>query len=177
MRIHVDGVNETLLAFLVLPVRMKFKHLRIALNAAAGVIRNRARQVVLKSTRLLANSLSVKVKIPDASHNPKHWGKPEYAVIGPARRVSQAVTQTARGSFKILRTRKAIFNAALRGAIIRRRTPSRYAHIVERGSKHQMAFPYLDTAVRTEGATAGAKALAKLQQGLAQEAAALAATP
>lgn len=178
MRIQVVGTEKTIAAFRKLPVRMQFKHIRIALNAGGGVIRDRAKQVVLKDTRILSRSLSVKVKIPNASYNVEHWGKPEYAVIGASRRFSAAVTSTASGGKKILSTRKAIFNAAFKGQTIQRRVPSRYAHLVEnphrtRGGGSAMGYSFLDTAVRTEGAVAQSKMIRKLEQGIQQEAAAL----
>jgi hypothetical protein len=169
MRIHVEGAKHAIEAFADLPARMQFKHIRIALNAAGGVIRDRAAQIVPRESGLLRRSLAVKVKIPNASFNQKHWGKPEYAVIGARRRFTQAVTFNKSGKARSI-SREGVFTAAFKGRTVKRRKPSRYLHLVEKGTPHVMARPFLDTAVRTEGGVASAKAITKLKQGLAQEA-------
>jgi hypothetical protein len=57
--------------------RVAVKHMRIALNAWGGIVRDEARLNVLEETRLLKRSLSVKVVVPDASYNKAHHGKPD----------------------------------------------------------------------------------------------------
>lgn len=184
-KLQVTGVEKALKAFAQLPPRMQFKHMRIALNAGAGVIRDRAKTIVLKKTRLLARSLTVKVKIPNASYNPSHWGKPEYALIGPSRRyfASSVPTQTAR---RFLKGQGPVNRRKIQKTTGRRipgsgyfgmKFASRYAHVVEKGSKHMMGYSFLDTAVRTEGDVAQRKIIRKLEDGLKQEAAALSAGP
>ena len=179
MIIQVHGVEKALSNFNQLPAKMQFKQIRIALNAGGGVIRDRAAAIVPKDSRLLMRSLSVKARIPNESLNPKHWGKPEYAVIGSKRRFSAAVTVTATGKTKVLATRKSIGKAALNRATVVRRIPSRYIHVVEHdhakrgGAGMVMGSNFLDTAVRAEGPLAQLKMIRKLEQGLYQEAARL----
>jgi len=151
---------------------MQFKHMRIALNAGAGIIRDRARAVALKDTGLLARSLGVKVKIPGMSFNQAHWGKPEYAVIGPLRNFKKYTGTTRKGRRIGLSARGAV-SRGLRGQRVVLKRPGRYAHLVEKGTRRMMAFPFLDTAVWTEGDVAKSKMVLKLVQGLTQEAAAL----
>ena len=179
MIIRVEGVLKALRNFEQLPAKMQFKQLRIALNAAGGVIRDRAKAIAPRDSGLLRRSLDVKAKIPNESFNPKHWGKPEYVVIGANRRFSGAVTATSSGKTRVLATRKSIVKAAFNRATIVRRRPSRYIHLVEHdhakrgGAGTVMGMPFLDTAVRTEGQVAQLKMIRKLEQGLYQEAARL----
>jgi HK97 gp10 family phage protein len=174
VRIQITGVEKAINAFNQLPIRMQFKHMRIALNAAAGVIRDRAAAIAPRDTNILSRSLGVKVKIPNASFNPKHWGKPEYAVIGAKRRFAKYAGTTASGTAISLSARGAA-GRMLKGQRVVLKKPSRYLHLVEKGTPHSMEQPFLDTAVRTEGDVAASKAIKKLEQGLQQEAAALSA--
>lgn len=176
MKLKVTGVAEAVSAFETMPRAIANKHVRIALNAGAGVIRNRAASIARKNSGLLSRSLGIKVKVPDASYNSKHHGRPAYAVIGPRRNISGAVTPSGSSlGARVLGTKKAVLKAAFNRKRVIRRKPSRYAHLVEndhktRGGKHVMGYSFLDTAVRTEGSSATAKMLAKLKQGAEQEA-------
>lgn len=167
----VYGIPETLKAFDELPKRMRVKHLRIALNAAAGLIRDAAKARVRRESGLLAASLKTKVAIPDASYNVKHHGKPAYAVIGPARNVVGPVLNG-----KVLSVRKATKHV-LSGGKVETRRPSRYAHLIERGHggpRPAPAYPFLGPAVAASKEQALSRAVEKLRSGLEQEAAALA---
>src|SRR5688572_21122460 len=93
----VFGVNDCLAAFRELPMTVQNRGMRIGLNAAAGVIRDAAKANAPKETGLLRQSLKIKVRIPNASYNAAHHGKPAYAVIGPARRVVGVRTFTKSG--------------------------------------------------------------------------------
>lgn len=167
--------------------------MRVALNAAGGVIRDAAVALAPKETGLLRKSIKVKVSVPEASHNPKHWSRPAYAVIGPARRIVSAVTTSGKGSLRTV-GRNAAINAAFRGKTVTRRRPSRYAHLVEKGTKahiiraknaavlasnsrvfgRSVRHPgskgksFMHQAVQTSGAAAQNKMLSKLYQGISE---------
>lgn len=164
--IKVFGIPESLSAFNELPLRIRNKHLRIALNAAGGVIRDTAASIVRRESGLLAKSLRVRVKIPSASFNLKHHDKPAYAVIGSSRNVVGPVV-----SGKLLSTRKAT-KLVVGGGSVQTRRSSRYAHLLEKGhgGPHPApAYPFLSVAVSQSKSAALAKAVLKLQQGIAQE--------
>lgn len=98
--IHLSGVADALRAFEQLPRRVKFKHLRIALNAGAGVVRNQYASSVRKVTGLLSKSVGVKVVIPDSSYNSAHHGRPAYAVIGVKRKAGRFMRLNSKGNLK-----------------------------------------------------------------------------
>ena len=158
--IKIFGVKEALFAFRELPRRVHFKHLRIALNAGGGIIRDRAATFARRDTGLLAKSLGVKVKIPDASFNVAHHGKPAYAVIGPKRKSGRFMRLNSKGLLKgfgsaqkglvaerkrlnekvktlnpLKRERAAVKNVGLMFPDAVYRNPSRYAHLVEKGHR------------------------------------------
>src|SRR5947209_1346328 len=101
------GLPDAVRALEELPRRLQNRHTRIALNAAGGVLKKTAQAEAPKQTRLLEQSLGVKVKVPAASHNPKHWGKPAYAIIGP-RRGFLAPVARIKGKIKKLSIRAAV---------------------------------------------------------------------
>lgn len=130
--VKVFGVSDCVAAFSDLPRTVQNRHMRIALNAAGGVIRDAAVANLPRETGLLRKSVKVKVRVPNASHNQKHWGRPAYAVIGPARRVvGLATTVLGKTRAGIKRAIKAQTGAGS----VRIRRPSRYAHLIERGTK------------------------------------------
>lgn len=193
LAIKVFGVQDCLEAFKDLPRTVRNKHMKIALNAAGGVIRDSMAGFAPKETGLLRKSLKVKATVPDASHNPLHHGKPAYAVVGPARRVASAVTTSGKGSLRTV-GRNAAFIAAFKGKTVTRRRPSRYSHLVERGTRAHViraknaallsngrrvfgrsvnhpgtkAKNFMLQAVQASGASAQNKMLAKLYQGIVQ---------
>lgn len=193
LAVKVFGVQDCLEAFKDLPRTVRNKHMRIGLNAAGGVIRDAAVAFAPKETGLLRKSIKVKVKVPDASFNPLHHGKPAYAVVGPARRIASAVTTSGKGSLRAV-GRNAAINAAFKGRTVTRRRPSRYAHLVERGTKAHIiraknaavlagngrvfgrsvrhpgtkARNFLQQAVQAAGSAAQNKMLAKIYQGITE---------
>jgi HK97 gp10 family phage protein len=188
--LRVGGVQDTLNAFRDLPRAIRNRHMRIAMNAGAGVIRDAAVANAPKQSGLLKKSLKIKVRVPDASYNVKHHGKPAYAVIGPARGVVGRVA-TIKGVVKTITTRQAIKRSFGGGGFTTRR-PARYAHLVEKGTrahgikatnakvlsdgatvfgravKHPgtKAQSFLAKAVRSSGAAAQGKVIAKLKDGI-----------
>lgn len=157
-----------------LPRRVVIKHLRIALNAWGGVVRDVARPLAAQESGLLKKSLAVKVIIPDASKNTAHHGRPARVLVGPSRKVVGNVVNKA-GAFKTVGAKRAEKLKA-EGAQVRTRKPSRYAHLVEKGTtRGAKPKPFIGPA-QAAGATAGlSKLTQKLSEGLAQEAAAHAA--
>lgn len=203
--LKVFGVPETMASFRDLPLRLRTRHMRIALNAAGGVLRDAAVANIPKQSGLLRKSMKVKVKIPDESFNVAHHGRPAYALVGASRNVAGIGTYRKSGqkgrvkSVKLDRVgERDVFrpgpNAAHSGIPVATNLlrPSRYAHLVERGTKgHSIsaksarvlssgsvvfgrsvrhpgtkARPFLSTAVRTSGSAAQAKALRKLTDGV-----------
>lgn len=167
-RVEIDPKDMGHLLYVLgeLPRRVGIKHLRIALNAWGGVVRDKARARVLKRTKLLSKSLTVKVKIPDASHNVAHHGKPAYVIVG-AKRGASGILARIRGKSKVVGIKRANKIVGLGGKtrVIR---PSRYAHLVE---KKQAFIAPAQAAGANEGMT---KLAAKLKQGIESEARALA---
>lgn len=194
-RIELDPKDYAHLLFVLgeLPRRVGFKHLRIALSAWGGVVKNVAKGLARVDTGLLKKSISVKPPvIPDASYNPDHHGRPAYVIVGPRRRSGRMLRKSEAGRLigygkaqkalvaerkrlkdegtlaPLQRERTAVRNALAAFSAARYRNPSRYAHLVER--RH----PFIGPAT-IAGATEGmAKLKAKLKQGIETEARALA---
>lgn len=167
-RVELDPKDYRHLLYVLreLPRRVGIKVLRIALNAWGGVVRDRARQTVLRATKSLYRALSVKVKIPDASYNVEHHGKPAYVIVG-AKRQAVGPVIVRKGKRKSIGLKRAT-KIVLGGGKVRANRPSRYAHLVER----KRAF--IGPAQRT-GEQAGMEKLKdKLRTGIESEARALA---
>jgi HK97 gp10 family phage protein len=197
--LRVGGVQDTLNAFRDLPRAIRNRHMRIAMNAGAGVIRDTAVANAPKQSGLLKKSLKVKVRVPDASYNVAHHGRPAYAVIGPSRYVVGPTVKRG-GKTKLMGIKRAT-KYVLGGGKVQTRSPSRYAHLVEKGTrKHNIrpasgkllsdgntvfgplvyhpgtkARSFLAKAVSSSGAAAQAKVIQKLKDGITDWAAARAA--
>lgn len=164
IRVEVAGVSDCLRAFSELPQAVQNRQMRIGLNAAAGVIRDAAKSNAPRETGLLRRSLKIKVRVPNASYNRAHHGRPAYAVIGPARRVIGLAT-TAGGKTRggIKRAIKAQSGVGT----VRIRRPSRYAHLVEKGTRRGVTPKrFLARAVSNQGEAAKAKMLNKIRDGV-----------
>jgi hypothetical protein len=190
--IQITGVKEALHAFRELPKRVAIKHQRIALNAGAGVIRDRYASMAHRETGLLSKSIGIKVKIPDASYNKDHHGKPAYAVIGPKRKSGRFMRVNSKGNLKgygaaqraLKAERKrlesslapkqreiqAVTNVSKQFNDGKYRVPSRYAHLAGKGRR---GADVLNAAARQSKDAAAAKIAQKLQTGINAEAAAL----
>lgn len=145
----------------LLPRRVGIRVYRIALNAWGGVVKQVAVSRARRRTGLLKKSQVVKVKIPDASYNVKHHGKPAYVMVGTSR---DAVAPFAGN--KKLSVRKAT-KRVLSGGKVRAVRPSRYAHLVE------ARFPFIEPASRAGEGPGFLKFEQKMAQGIAAEAAKL----
>jgi hypothetical protein len=180
-------------ALRVLPRKVAQKHLRIGLNAWGGQVSNLLKIVAPKETGLLRKSFGVKVKIPDTSYNVAHHGRPAYCLVGPRRHTGRMLRRTARGrlvgfslaqkELRVQRTAagvKALRPLARERAAVRLtkslmpgsyyRNPSRYAHLAERKRGYMKRVEHVG---RRLGQTAFVH---KVQQGIAQEATALASS-
>lgn len=183
--VHLVGVRETLLAMTEVPKALRRKHLRVALSKGGGMLKTAASGHAAVETGLLRRSLRVKVTVP-------HDDKRAYAVIGPARNAGKFVRRTARGlrghgkaqkSFletvklargigagqrEATRAGKAFVGQKFSDATFR--NPSRYAHLVEKGTRRSKAKPFLSVAARTTGWAAQDAVIRKLRAGLNEEA-------
>lgn len=193
--IKIYGVPEAIGAFDELPRRVQFRHLRIALNAGGGIISKRYAALAHRQTGLLAKSIGVKVKIPDASFNARHHGKPAYASIGVKRRAGRIMRINKQGKLKgfgiaqkLLKSERARLQkegtlpplqrerAAVKVVLDKHqdavfRSPSRYAHLA---GPQRKGAEILAAAVSQTKNQAAAKVIEKLQQGLESEARSLA---
>lgn len=171
------GVEQAAKAFNALVAQVKSRHMRIALSAAGGAIRDTAKRIVRQDTGLLAKSLGVKV--------PRD---PRYAVIGPRRGTGRFMRKTASGKLRVsseaqrqlrdartaLRRERAavrLVRASVSG--VEYRNPTRYAHIVEKGrsgKRPMRARPFLATAVAVSGDYAMQRFAEKLGTGIESEA-------
>jgi hypothetical protein len=192
--LHITGVKEAMHAFSELPKRIGIKHVRIALNAGCGVVRNRYAAMAHRESGLLSKSIGIKVKIPDASHNAKHHGKPAYGVIGPKRNAGKIMRRNSKGNLKgygaaqrELKFERARLAAAGTLSPLQRerearrftqasftdgqyRNPSRYAHLA---GKNRQGAEVLNSAMRQSQGAAAARIAEKLQQGIEAEASVL----
>lgn len=198
LNMQVVGVREALHALRELPRRVHNKHVRIGMNKGAGILRDAARRFARFDTGTLKKSLTIKVKVPDASFNVAHHGKPAYAVIGPARGKAKYFRRSSTGrlrgfgaanrEFKVTVNQlrqggapgRAISSAARRFVSSKftnanLRNPSRYAHIVERGGRRHKSRPFLGMATATNGQRALIETVQKINSGLMAEAQALGA--
>ena len=180
--VRVTGVEQAMHAFRELPRRVGIKHLRIALNAGGGVIRTRYAQNARKESGLLSKSIGIKVRIPDASFNQAHHGKPAYAIVGVKRNSGRMMRRNKRGKLKgfgaaqkALRAAKgnpdAVKLVKAQFSDAQFRVPSRYAHLA---GKDRRGAEVLDRSWRQSQSAALAKITEKLQAGVLVEAAALA---
>lgn len=159
MQIQLKGNEQAIANLGQLPRRVALRHLRITLNAAGGTVRNAAKAMAPRESGALRGSLRVKVKIPDASWDVKHHGKPAYAVIGPGRGITKPVVRR-KGRVRLAGKKAA-------GLPVKLRKPSRYAHLAEK------VHPFIGPASKTSGPAATARAAEKLAKAFEQEAAGL----
>lgn len=165
IKIDQGSLHRVLSNLSALPRNVALRVFRIALNAWGGVVKDAAKSRARKRTGLLQRSVSVKVKIPAASYNKAHHGKPAYVIVGPSRSKTAQVA-TIRGKVRSVgKSRAAKLQAA--GTAVRTVRASRYAHLVER------IQPFIGPAARV-GENAGfQKFIKKLGDGIESEAAKL----
>jgi hypothetical protein len=165
--IKLVGVEQAIANLAQLPRKVALRHLRVALSAAGGKIKDVAKVLAPVETKTLRNALTVKVKIPDASWDVKHHGRPAYVLIG-AKRGGTGDRQVSSWKGKIRRvTGKSLERAHAFGLRVRVRRPSRYSHLAEK--KHR----FHANAARIAGPVASQRAADKLAKAFETEAAAL----
>jgi len=165
VKIHIQGIEQAMANLGALPRKVALKHLRIALSAAGGEVKQQVIALVPRRTKLLAQSQAVKVKIPAASWDVKHHHKPAYVVIGTKRGAVGAGIR-AGGKLRKVSIRKATKHV-LGGGQVQTIRPSRYAHLANIHTK------YMDRASHSAGPRAAEKAAEKLAKAFETEAAAL----
>jgi HK97 gp10 family phage protein len=196
LTMQIRGMREAQRALQEVPRRTYHLHLRKAMNKAGGMLRNAASNFARVDTGLLKKSIKVKVKIPDASFNKAHHGKPAYAVIGPGRgfgaggrfmrrtasgrtvshgKANRAFLETVKlargaggGARESARAAKEFTGRKYSDATFR--NPSRYAHLVEKGTPRVRARPFLSSAVRIVGPAAQRVVVEAMRSGVLQEA-------
>lgn len=195
--ITITGLESALSALNELPRRLRFKHFRIALNAGGGIVSRAAKGYARRRTGLLAKSIGVKVTIPDASHNKAHHGKPAYVIIGPKRKsgrmmrlnkssklvgfgaAQKALAERRKelagfGIAPLAREKSAVALAKAAHAEAVYINPTRYAHLVEKGTKRTKAYPFLAPAIAATKGQVVQVIASKIRAGVEQEARALA---
>jgi hypothetical protein len=155
-------------ALALLPRRVGLLHLRKALSAWGGQVKNTASSLAPRATGTLSKSIGVAVKIPDASYDVKHHGKPARVIVGPKRRFGRIATQKELKSGRLgkrrIKSGRYTFKA-IQGAKVFSYIPaSRYAHFDKR---------YMVAAGQVGAMQAQTTIMQKLTQGVAQEAAKL----
>lgn len=181
----VTGTKFSIDALNSLDGRLRFKHVRIALFAGGGVIKRAAIRNAPKDSGLLQKSIRVKVKVPDASYNKSHHGKPAYAVIGPGRGIVGFRSKTGRISAKTLAAATKTASIS-KGKIVTvkerdrfiplgggklltfNRRASRYAHFAEKGRKGKGGTHFLANAATQSAPAAIAAIQSKLADGIVE---------
>lgn len=146
-----------------LPRRLGFLHLRKALNKWGGEVRDVAKAGARRRTGSLAKGLRVAVKIPDASYDKRHHGKPARVIVGPSRRFGQVRVSRTLKSGRIKSRVKSIRVKRGTAAPIGFKPISRYAHFDKRYMEAASAF----------GVSQAGTIMANLIQGVATESAKL----
>lgn len=202
MKLEIDqrSVAHFTTAMRELPRRVAIFTVRVALNAWGGVVRDKAVPLARRQTGMLAKSLGVKVKIPDASFNKAHHGKPAYVLVGPKRRSGRMLRKDNLKGFgaaqrELVATRKLL---AGKGKPLERerlavrlvkstydavyRNPSRYAHLVEGGHKKGKGrsaarpYPFIGPAQRYGEGPGFEKFKQKMADGIREHALAIGAS-
>jgi hypothetical protein len=124
----LSGVPECIAALKHVPDSIKRKHLRVALNAAGGLLKQGAISRVPARTRLLKQALGVKV----TQKRNGEW----YTVVGAKRGMRRAVKTTRAGKTKAL-SKRATSNLKFTpgGGARQYIDPARYLHLVEKGTR------------------------------------------
>lgn len=128
LSVKLVGLNECIGALRNLPLSIQRKHMRIAMNAAGGMLKNAAVSRVPQRTRLLKQSLAVKVQQKKSGE----W----FAVVGAKKGMKRAVRTTKAGATKAL-SKRATSNLKFTpgGGSRQYIDPARYLHLVEKGTK------------------------------------------
>lgn len=172
LRVELKGLPETLAAIeRVGGKAARKKYTRNALSAAGGVVKPEAAKRAPRDTGTLSKNLIVKTKLRMDDNG-------GYSIVGARRGVKVAVTQKKGG--KVLATfrkkkdgtiavtgGKRLDKAVAKGVKPVYRSPSRYLHLVNQGTKRgTRATHFMQSAAAAKQAEALARAMAKVKQGL-----------
>lgn len=159
LSVHLVGVNECLIALRSLPVAIQRKHMRIAMNAAGGILKQGAISRVPIRTKLLKQALGVKV----TQKKNGEW----FAVVGAKRGMKRAVRTTKKGTTKALSKRATSNLKFTPGAGGQQYIdPARYLHLVEKGTRSHVVSVKNKRALAGNGGIWGRKATIKAKPSL-----------
>lgn len=164
LTIQIQGVPQAIKALEQFAYNVRIRQLRIAMNAAMGVLKNHT--VAPRDTGLLDRSQRVKVVIPAASRNPAHHDKPAYGLLGAGRGLAGMMTK--RGKVRLVAKNKRLTTRMAGNKLV---FASRYSHFAEK------KYHYLARAIAAGQADAQAKFASKIAEGIKAEAARLASQP
>lgn len=122
----VTGSEQVIRNVLALPKRIRRRAFRVALDAAGGEIKREVQKRAPVETGLLKRSMGVKTVVPDNERTA--WTK-----VGPRRGFKAPLGRTKRGKLKAVSTKLQALLPTSANAIYR--NPTRYAHLVEHGTK------------------------------------------
>jgi len=139
------GEKELLHALKALPVKLQNKALRTGVTKAARLVVKAAKQTVVKDSGLLKRSLGHRVWM-------SRDGMVIGATIGPRKGMGGLVEKKQskkRGKYMKAVGKKDITSgkAAMRAESMEYRDPTKYAHLVERGTKHTAPRAFLRRAM------------------------------
>lgn len=175
LQVGLTGLTEALRELRQFPKSVHRKGTRIALSAAAGVMKSDLPKRVPRETGTLAKSMGVRVKVSEET---------AYAIVGPKRGIKVAVaankqrkqvviaryTKKKDGTTRVTGQRRFDRTKAA-GKRIRYRVPSRYAHLVEGGTKRGVkASRYMKRSIEATKGAAESRATEKLRQVVDEEA-------
>lgn len=189
---RVEGAEKAVLSLRLFPRKLQTKQVRIAMNAAMAPIKRDAIANAPSDTGLLKKSLRIKVKVPDASYNVKHHGKPAYGLVGAGRGIFGVRSIGKKGLGSVLAKTRAAAVKLIKGGKGRLQTvrerdrfvplgggelktharrASRYSHFAEKGRKGKGGTKFLEKATASASPRAREEFVRKLVPGIYQEAA------
>lgn len=177
LNVQILGIPQAIAAMQGLTPALRVRHMRIALNAAVGVIRRRAVSLAPIDTKALSKSLRVKVIIPQSSRNPAHHDRPATGLVGAGRGITLAAVTRASGKRSATTFKAATASNARRAAKgqslnrIQKKVPSRYIHLANRSSR------FMESAATSGATEANTKFNEKIRVGIETEARRLASKP
>jgi hypothetical protein len=184
LNVQLVGVKECIDVLKHLPASVQRKHMRIAMNAAGGLLKTGAVSRVPQRTKLLKQAMSVKV----TQKRNGEW----YAVVGSKRGMKRALRITRKGTIKALGKRATSNLKFTPGASSARHVdPARYLHLAEKGTRSHVVSVknkkvlagnggiwgrrvtikargsrFLETTANTSGPAALDKAITKLREAI-----------
>lgn len=186
--VEIVGVKEAIAGLAQFGKQVRYRVTRDAVNKGSGILRDEARRLAPIESKLLKNNLTIRTFVPKNDSG-------IYCKIGAKRKVKKAVAPGKDGKFKQLGGKK-LAMTRLSQPVMVYRSPSRYLHLVHFGTKSHLVKPknkkvlaragtiigtsalvkgakpqpFLDTAARTVGKAASNAAIAKIKQGIDEEA-------